>query len=97
MRVISRKRLKAFWDGHPDARAQLQAWYADAKRVTWRSPADVKGVYRNASVLVNGRVVFNVKGNRYRLVVAVQYRFGIVTIRFVGTHQAYDRIDATTI
>ena len=97
MRVISRKTLKRFWDQHPDARQPLQAWYNDIKHAVWRSPADIKDVYRNASFIANNRVVFNIKGNQYRLVVAMQYEYGIVYIRFVGTHQEYERIDASTI
>lgn len=75
----------------------LQAWYADVKQATWKSPADIKSVYRNASIVANNRVVFNIKGNSYRLVAAIQYEFGIVYIRFVGTHDEYNRIDAATI
>ena len=60
-------------------------------------PADIKKVYRNASFIANNRIVFNIKGNRYRLVVAIQYEYGIIYIRFIGTHQEYDRIDAATI
>ena len=97
MRVISRKTLREFWDRHPDARQPLQAWYDDVKHADWKSPADIKGVYRNASFLANNRVVFNIKGNNYRLIVAVQYTHGILYIRFVGTHRDYDKIDATTI
>ncbi len=97
MRIISRKTLKAFWLTHPDARQALQAWYADVKQADWRSPSDVKRIYRNASILPNHRIVFNIKGNRYRLVVAVNYHVGIVYIRFVGTHAEYDKIDATRI
>jgi mRNA interferase HigB len=97
MRVIARKTLREFWERHPDARQALQAWYADAKQATWKSPTDVKAVYRNASVVANNRVVFNIKGNAYRLVVAVQYQYGIVYIRFVGTHSEYDKIDSVTV
>jgi mRNA interferase HigB len=97
MRIISRKALKEFWDKHPDSRQPLQAWYDDARRADWRSPADIKNVYRNASFLANNRVVFNIKGNSYRLIVAAQYAHGMLYIRFVGTHQEYDRIDAATI
>jgi len=89
--------LRAFWEKHPDARQPLQAWYADVKRANWKTPGDIQRVYRNASFIANDRVVFNIKGNRYRLIVAVQYPFGIVYIRFVGTHREYDRIDAATI
>ena len=97
MHIISRKALREFWEHYPDARQALQAWYADAKRATWKTPTDIKNVYRNASIIAHNRVVFNIKGNRYRLVVAINYEHGIVYIRFVGTHQEYDRIDATTI
>lgn len=97
MRIISRKTLKEFWERHPDAEQPLQAWYADLKASRWESPSDIKRVYRNASFLGNNRVVFNIKGNTYRVVVAIQYQFGIVYIRFVGTHEEYDRIDAATV
>ena len=97
MRVLSLKTLREFWEKHPDARQPLQAWYADVKHADWKSPTDIKNVYRNASFLANNRVVFNIKGNRYRVVVAVQYTYRLVYLRFVGTHQAYDKIDATTI
>jgi len=97
MRIISRKILKDFWDRHPGAQQPLQTWYIDTKHALWKSPADIKGVYRNASFIANNRVVFNIKGNKYRLVVAVRYEYGIVYVRFVGTHQEYERIDASTI
>jgi mRNA interferase HigB len=97
MRIISRKTLKEFWDQHPDAQQPLQAWYIDAKHSLWKSPADIKDVYRNASFIANNRVVFNIKGNKYRLIVAIRYEYGIVYIRFVGTHREYERIDASTI
>jgi mRNA interferase HigB len=97
MRIISRKTLKDFWDKHRDAQQSLQAWYYDVKHATWKSPADIKNVYRNASFVGNNRVVFNVKGNTYRVVVSIRYEFGIVYIRFVGTHQEYERIDVSTI
>ncbi|MDZ7260672.1 MAG: type II toxin-antitoxin system HigB family toxin [candidate division KSB1 bacterium] len=97
MRIISRKTLREFWEQHPDAQQALQAWYHDAKRATWKTPADVKNVYRNASFVGNNRVVFNIKGNQYRLVVAIQYQYGIIYIRFVGTHAEYDKIDVARI
>ena len=97
MRVISRKTLRAFWEAHPDARQALQAWYADVKQADWNSPTDITTAYRNASFIANNRVVFNIKGNKYRIIVAVQYKFKIVFIRFVGTHRDYDQVDAATI
>jgi mRNA interferase HigB len=86
-----------FWEKHPDAEQPLRAWYHDVKRADWRSPANIKSVYRNASFVGQNRVVFNIKGNKYRLVVAVQYDFRIVFIRFIGTHQEYDAIDAVKV
>ena len=97
MRVILRKALGGFWTIHPDAQQALQAWFADVKQADWGSPAEIKAIYRNASIVANNRVVFNIKGNKYRLVVAIQYEFKIVYIRFIGTHQEYDKIDVTTI
>jgi mRNA interferase HigB len=97
MRVISVKTLKTFWEEHPDAESPLRAWYTEARRARWRSPQDIKAAYRTASILRNNRVVFNVKGNTYRLVVAVKYEFQIVYIRFVGTHAAYDSIKAEEV
>ena len=97
MRIIARRTLRECWEIHPNARQRLLAWYADARRANWRTPADITRVYRNASVLPNNRVVFNIKGNEYRLVVVVQYAFGILYVRFVGSHADYDRIDAMTI
>jgi len=97
VRIISRKTLREFWDRHPEAQQALQAWYHDTKRAVWKTPADIKSVYRNASFVANNRVVFNIKGNDYRLVTAMQYQYRIVYIRFVGTHTEYDKIAAATI
>ena len=97
MRIISRKTLREFWEKHPDAEQPFRAWYANVKRATWKSPADVKTGYRNISFVANNRVIFNIKGNRYRLVVAIDYEYSVVYIRFVGTHREYDKIDAATI
>lgn len=97
MRIIALKTLREFWEIHSDARQSLQAWYDDVRHAAWNSPADIKSVYRNASFVGNNRVVFNIKGNDYRLIVAVNYRFGIVYIRFVGSHASYDKVDAATI
>ena len=97
MRIISRRALREFWEVHTDAQKALEAWYIDTKQAKWKTPSDIKRVYRNASFVANNRVVFNIKGNRYRLVVAIAYKSGIVYIRFVGTHGEYDKIDVTTI
>ncbi len=82
---------------HPDAERPLQAWYAKVKRADWKTSSDIKAAYQNASFVANNRVIFNIKGNSYRLVVAIKYQYRIVYIRFIGTHQEYDRIDITTI
>lgn len=97
MRIIALSALREFWRIHPDAEIPLRAWYADASRADWRRPADIKAAYRSASFIANNRVVFNVKGNDYRLVVAVHYNRGMMFVRFAGTHREYDRIDAATI
>ena len=97
MRIISRRILREFWEKHPDAGIPLQTWFHDLERATWNTPADIKTVYQNVSFVANNRVVFNIKGNHYRLVVVVVYRHAVVYIRFVGTHDEYDQIDVTTI
>ncbi len=97
MRIISRRTLREYWQTHPDAKQPLQAWYTNVKRADWRTPNDVKVSYRNASFVANNRVIFNIKGNSYRLVVAINYEYRIVYIRFIGTHQEYDRIQASTV
>ena len=97
MRIISRKKIRIFWEKHSDARPALESWYADAKQANWKTPSDIKNVYKNASFVAPNRVIFNIKGNKYRLVAAVQFEYGIIYIRFVGTHKEYDRIDATTV
>jgi mRNA interferase HigB len=97
MRIISRRMLREFWEKYPDSCIPLQTWFHDVERASWTGPADIKAIYRNASFIANNRVVFNIKGNHYRLVVVVVYQHSVVYIRFVGTHEAYDQIDATTI
>ena len=97
MHIISRRKLVEYWHSHPDSEPPLRAWFADAKKSTWKSPDDIKQRYGNASILPDNRVVFNIKGNTYRLIVVVEYSQGKVFIRFVGSHADYDKIDATTI
>lgn len=97
MRVISEKALREFWKAHPDAEQALRTWLALANRATWRTPDDIKRDFASASFLANNRVVFNIRGNNYRLVVLVLYRPGYLYIRFIGTHAEYDRIDAETV
>src|SRR5436853_5721364 len=97
MRIIAKKTLKDYWAKEPAARAALEAWHAEAKSAQWSAPADVKASYGSASILKDGRVVFNICGNKYRLVVWINYEFFTIYIRFVGTHKEYDVIDAQTI
>jgi mRNA interferase HigB len=97
VRIISRKALREFWQKHADAERPLRAWYQDVKHSDWEGPADIKNTYQNCSFVSNNRVVFNIKGNKYRIVVMVQYTFRIVFIRFVGTHKEYDRINPAMV
>jgi mRNA interferase HigB len=97
VRLFSRSTLRAFSDVHADARQALYAWFAEVKRATWKGPTDVKARYPSASFLAGNRIVFNIKGNQYRIVVQVKYEFLAVYIRFIGTHAEYNEIDATTI
>lgn len=97
MRVISIKTLREFWEHHPQAEIPLRGWYAEVSNADWRTPADIKATHRNASFLADNRVIFNIKGNNFRLVVAVRYTQGLMFVRFVGTHAEYDRIDASIV
>ena len=97
MRVIAVATLRAFGLRHPDAEQPLRAWFEEAKKASWTQPADIKTQFRNASILKNRRVVFNIKGNEVRLIVAIAYTLQIVYVKFVGTHEEYDAIDAHTI
>lgn len=97
MRIYSRSTLKLFWKKHPDAEQPLRAWFAEAKQAQWKTPSQIKAHHRTASFVGDERVVFNIGGNKYRLVVAVSYLRGTVFVRFVGTHAQYDRIDVETV
>lgn len=98
--MIALATLRAFWEGnrgHADAREPVLAWTRHALKANWASPADVKADFGSASILKDGRVVFNLAGNRYRLVVWINYAYRVVYIRFIGAHARYSRIDAQTI
>ena len=97
MLIITRQKLIACWMEHPDVENALKAWEKEAEHAHWKSPTDIKARYRSADFLPGNRVVFNIKGNHYRLVVKIHYLTGVVYIRFVGTHKEYDRIDAEKI
>lgn len=97
MRIIARKSLRDFWEKHPDAEQPLMGWYAEASHSAWAHPKDIKARYPAASFLTGNRVVFNIKGNKYRLIAHVRYDLGCVYIRFIGTHPEYDRVNAATV
>jgi mRNA interferase HigB len=93
MHVISKKVLREFWKENPDSEQPLKAWHAEASRAKWETPADIKEKYGSATILKKGRVVFNIGGNKYRLIVRINYESQTVFIRFIGTHKQYDAID----
>ncbi|MBK6966637.1 MAG: type II toxin-antitoxin system HigB family toxin [Bacteroidales bacterium] len=97
MRVIAKSTLKVFWMQHKDCEQSLRSWYNEANVAEWKSPADIKRWYPSASIIPENRVVFNINGNKYRLIVKINYDFGIIWIRFIGTHSEYDKIKAQTI
>ncbi len=97
MRIIAKSALRKFWEKHPDAEQPLKVWHDEAKKAEWNSFQDIKRQFRSASIVGNDRVVFNIKGNDYRLIVLILFRNGKIFIRFVGTHKEYDKIDAKNI
>lgn len=99
MRIIAFRTIREFFEKpeFADSEISLRAWYHDVKQAEWKNSNELKQQYKNASIVGEGRVVFNIKGNDYRLVVAIEYEFQIVFIRFIGTHKKYDKIDAKTI
>lgn len=96
-RIISKRSLKEFWEIHADSEQHLKTWYDTAKNADWKSPHDVKNIYGSASIIADNRIVFNIKGNIYRLIVKFNYIRQWVFIRFIGTHSEYDKIDSETI
>jgi len=97
MRIISKKTLVDFWNKYTDSEQSLKAWFSSASTASWKQPSDVKALYKNASILKNNRVVFNIHGNKYRLIVKIDYQFGTLFIKFIGTHKQYDNIDANEV
>jgi mRNA interferase HigB len=99
MRIIAFKTLKVFFEKpeHAESEASLRAWYYYAKAAQWQSPQELKQQFWHASIIGNGRVVFNIKGNDYRLIAAIDFEFQVIYIRFVGTHKEYEKINPKTI
>jgi len=97
MQILPAEAVLDYCQQYPEARQQLLAWHADASASQWKMPVEVKNRFSSVSILPENRLVFNIKGNKYRLVVKVNYEVGIVMVRFFGTHAEYDRIDAEVI
>lgn len=97
--IVALRTLKEHWEkpGREDSEQQLKAWYQEARKAEWKTPNDVKELYKKASIVGNNRVVFDICGNKYRLVVRINYTNGWVFVRFVGTHAEYNQIDAARI
>ncbi len=97
MRVISRRTLREFWGKHADSEEQLKAWFRETEKASWKNINELKADYPNASILKDNRIVFNIKGNNYRLIVKMNFEFQISWILFIGTHAEYDKIDANKL
>lgn len=96
-RIFAKSTLREYWEKHSDSEQYLKTWYDTAMNSDWKNPANVKQTYANASILKDGRIVFNIKGNSYRLIVKFNFEKQWAFIRFIGTHSEYDRIDANKI
>ena len=97
LKVVAKKILREFWEKHEDCEQQLKAWFREAEKAEWENPNQLKEEYPSASILNQNRVVFNIKGNKYRLIVKISFDYQMVWIRFIGTHPEYDKINANTI
>ena len=97
MRVMAKKILRDFWEKHPDSEHQLKTWYKEASMANWKTPNEIRSEYARSSIIGDNRVVFNICGNRYRLVIKINYKRGYAYIRFIGTHNEYDKINAEKI
>lgn len=97
MRVIAVKTLKDFWKEHPRAEGPLREWFAFVKRAQWKAPQDIKQDFASASFVGSNRIVFNIGGNHYRLVVVALLQISTLYVRFIGTHATYDKIDVTKV
>ncbi len=97
MRVVAKKILRLYWEKHVETEQPLKTWYKEATKANWNNPADIKADYAKVSILKSGRVVFNICGNKHRLVVQINYQRQWVFIRYIGTHQEYDKINAEKI
>ena len=98
MNVIAKRTLREFWERHPEAQGPLEAWYTLASKATWETPADIKAMFgTNVDFVGDNRVIFDIGGNKYRLILHIAYRFKSALVKFIGTHDEYDKIDAETV
>lgn len=97
LRVIAKKTLREFWERHKDSEHQLKAWFQEVSKAEWENHNEIKTVYPSASIIGNDRIVFNIKGNSYRLIVKINFDYKLIWIRFIGTHAEYDKVNAKTI
>ena len=97
MRIVAKRTLRTYWESEPRAEQPLKAWYAIARKADWSSPADVKAAFGSASIVGNNRVVFNIGGNRFRLIVRFDYAHRMGFVRFVGTHAEYNSVEASSV
>ena len=97
MRVIAKKILRDFWEKHTDCEQQLKSWYQETSNAGWKNSNEIKIEYPTASIIGENRIVFNIKGNNYRLIIKINFEYQMVWIRFIGTHAEYDKINAKTI
>lgn len=97
LRVITKKILRDFWETHADCEQQLKSWFQETSKSEWKNPNEIKKEYPSASILNDNRIVFNIKGNNYRLIVKINFDYQMVWIRFIGTHAEYDKINANEI
>jgi len=97
LRVIAKKVLREFWEKHNDCEQQLKAWFQEASKAEWKNPNEIKTEFPSASIIGNDRIVFNIKGNSYRLIIKINFDYQMIWIRFIGTHPEYDKVNAKTI
>ena len=97
MRIIAKRTLRQFWEKHPAAQGPLEAWHSEAAKAQWKNPQEIKNQFGSASILKGGRIVFNIGGNKYRLILSIDYGRQACYVKFIGTHKEYDAIDAETV
>ncbi len=97
VQIIAKRALREFWQKYPRAETPLKLWFLEVNRAAWAGPADIKAQFGSADFVADNRVIFDIGGNKYRLVVHVSYKYGRVLIKFVGTHSDYDRIKPETV